>query len=115
PLVAAKFDRPVGFFAPRWLRRDNRGLLGVAGRFFVVRGLFVFFLFVLRFLLIRFFGEIALADVLAVADAQHHDHVIGLFLRENIARHVPPIEIALGLVTQQTGMNLVLADDGDLG
>ena len=63
--------------------------------------------------LVGLFGQITLADILAVADAEHHDHVIGLFLREKIARDVPPVEIAFRLVAQQPGMNLVLADDAD--
>ena len=82
--------------------------LGVAlvGR--LVAGLRVF-----RLLLFGFFGEIFFADVLAVADAEHHDHVIGFFLGEDVARDVPPIEIALGVVAQQAGIIFVLTVDGD--
>ena len=58
--------------------------------------------------------EVTLADVLTIADAEHHDDIICLFLRERIARNVPPVEVALRLVAQQAGVNLVLANDGDL-
>src|SRR6185312_4423723 len=74
-------------------------------------------LLVLLFLgaLLGFLGEIALTDVLAVADAEHHDDVVRLLLMEDVAGDVPPVEVVLGIVAQQAGVQLVLAQDRDLG
>ena len=49
-----------------------------------------------------------------IGHAHHHHHVVGFFLGEDVARRVPPVEIALVFVTQEAGAALVLADDGDL-
>jgi hypothetical protein len=68
---------------------------------------------VFRLLLFGLFRKIFFADVVAVADAEHHDDVVGFFPRENIARDMPPIEVALDVVAQQAGIIFVLAVDGD--
>jgi uncharacterized membrane protein len=106
-LVAAKFYRAIGFFALLRFGRDDRRLFGIVSRLFIVGGLIglalilrVFFLFVFLLIVLRFlfFRKFARADVLAIGDAEHHHHVIRFLLREDIPRHVPPIEIALGLI-----------------
>src|SRR6185437_12564581 len=123
PLVAAKFYSAIGFFALLRFGRDRR-LFGIVRRLFIVGGLIglalilrVFFLFVFLLVVLRllFFRKFARADVLAIGDTKHHHHVIGFLLRQDIPRHVPPIEIALALIAQQARMILVLADDRDFG
>ena len=82
-------------------------------------GLFVGFLFggffFIRFLFVGFLGDILFADILPVADAEHHDHIIGLLGTEDVAGDAPPVEIAFDVVAEQAGINLVLANDADLG
>ena len=114
PFIAAKFDSAVHTLAALRLGRDARRLILLAGLILFLRTLVgVFFVLLFLGVLVGLFGQIALADVLAVADAEHHDHVVGLLLREDIARDVPPVEIAFRLVAQQAGIYLVLTDDGD--
>src|SRR6185369_1425399 len=121
-LVGAEFDDAVGAPAGRWLGADDRrlallrvflrrgSLLGVrSGGGLVggglVRGSFVGSGLVGRLLLggflLGFLGEVLLTDVLAVADAEHHDDVVRLLLPQQVARDVPPVEVVLGIVAQQ--------------
>jgi hypothetical protein len=101
----------------RLFGRDDRLLLGLLGlllgRGFLV-GVALLVLLILR-RLVGFLDQILLTDVLVVGDAEHHHHVVGFLLRQRVARHVPPVEIALVFVAQQAGMRAVLAHDGDLG
>ena len=60
------------------------------------------------------FGDILFANVPTVAEAEHHDDVIGLLLRQRVARNMPPVEIAFTVVAQQAGEELVLADNANL-
>src|SRR4029077_381481 len=64
------------------------------------------------FLLVRFLRQVALADILTVADTEHHHNEIRLLLSEDVARNMPPIEIALRLVSQQSRVQFVCADNG---
>src|SRR6185503_11677618 len=91
---------------------------GLIGCFGVGRILAVLAGFLGRFLvdvLARFLGDVALADALAIGNAKHHDHVVGLVLGQQLARDVPPVEVALGLIADEAGVEFVQAHHGDLG
>src|SRR4029450_12393079 len=63
---------------------------------------------------ISLFGKILYANFLTVADAQHHDDVVGLLLCQRIARDVPPVEITFRVVLHQAGVMFVLANHANL-
>ena len=118
PFVAAEFDDAVGDLAALRLGHIDPALVLIVGLIFIfLVGVFAVLLVLGVFgvfgVLFRFFGKVALADVLPVANAEHHNHVVGFVLRQQIARDMPPVEIALGLVAQQPGIDLVLAHDAD--
>src|SRR5262249_28101862 len=116
PFPTAKLGRAAIFFGT--LRR-GRALLGrIVGVSRLFTNLFFDFplglpvlgLRILRRLIfsllllgscISLFGKILVANVLTVAEAQHHDDVVDLLLRYRIARDVPPVEIAFSVVVQQ--------------
>ncbi len=68
---------------------------------FLIAILLVAGLLTFGLLFFRLLGEIFFPDVLAVADADHHDDVVRLLLGEDVAHDMPPIEVALGVVAQQ--------------
>ena len=61
------------------------------------------------------FGKILFANLLAIANAKHHDYIVCFLLRQCIARDMPPVEIALAIVAQQPRIEFVLADNANLG
>ncbi len=99
------------FFLSGFLVLRSAGLIFFL-RVFVGRVFGLFFFGLTRFV---FLGDVSFADALAVVQPEHHDHVVRLLLAQDIADRVPPIEGALGIVTDQAGALLVLADDGNAG
>src|SRR4029079_1398825 len=115
PLVGAEFDRTGCPLARLRFGCRDRILLSVLDLIlrlgFFFRRLFAYFIFF--FLLVRFLRQVALADILTVADTEHHHNEIRLLLSEDVARNMPPIEIALRLVSQQSRVQFVFADNGN--
>ncbi len=66
------------------------------------------------FLLFRFFGEVALANLVAVGETEHDHHVIGFLVCQNVACSVRPAEIGSAFVIEQPRGQLCFAGDADL-
>src|ERR1700756_1037081 len=54
------------------------------------------------------------ADRLTVVVSDHHDDEFGLLGRNDLARHLRPLEIAALIVADQAGIGAMLAHDADL-
>ena len=102
-MVGTELNDAIGLLSR--LGRSNAVLLLIVGLLFILRiligsGLVRLVLFLL--FVVGFFSEIAFADALTIGNAEHHDDIVRLLLREGVARNVPPVEVPLCLVSQQT-------------
>src|SRR6185369_4515421 len=121
PLIGAEFDCAAGLLRRLRLRLRSGSLFLFGVLFFILAILFgrrLFGLVLLAFRVVAFFlvgllWDFALANARTIADAHHHHDVVGFLLREDIAGNTPPVEIAFGLVSHQTRVKLVFADDRD--